>query len=181
MPSRSRRSRRGRARTRRLHVEAIAGTPGVPRASLEALARWLAEASPRRAAGDVTIFLTTDARIRALNRRYRRLDRVTDVLSFPALGKRGRESFSSSVRRGKRLPTPLGDIVIARGRARQQARTAGHALGTELRVLALHGLLHLLGYDHETGDGRMASVERRCRTHAGLREGLIERKGGGRA
>ena len=57
----------------------------------------------------------------------------------------------------------LGEIVIARGVARQQARAAGHSELTELRVLALHGLLHLLGYDHEHDDGRMRQVERRLR------------------
>jgi probable rRNA maturation factor len=69
----------------------------------------------------------------------------------------------------------LGDIVIARGVARRQARAAGHAETTELRVLALHGLLHLLGYDHETDPGEMARVEQRLRRKGGLREGLIER------
>jgi probable rRNA maturation factor len=71
----------------------------------------------------------------------------------------------------------LGDIVIARGVARRQARTAGHSELTELRVLALHGLLHLLGYDHEGDNGRMQRVERRLRRKGGLREGLIERAG----
>ena len=69
----------------------------------------------------------------------------------------------------------LGDIVIARGVARRQARAARHSERTELRVLALHGLLHLLGYDHERDDGRMPRVERRLRRKGGLREGLIER------
>jgi probable rRNA maturation factor len=69
----------------------------------------------------------------------------------------------------------LGEIVIARGVARRQARAAGHSPSTELRVLALHGLLHLLGYDHERDAGRMAGVEQRLRRKGGLREGLIER------
>ena len=81
-----------------------------------------------------------------------------------------------SARRGVRGPDqPLGDIVIARGVARRQAKAAGHAEATELRVLALHGLLHLLGYDHERDAGEMARVERRLRRKGGLREGLIER------
>ena len=69
----------------------------------------------------------------------------------------------------------LGDIVIARGVARRQAHAVGHDQPTELRVLALHGLLHLLGYDHEHDRGTMALVERRLRRKGGLAEGLLER------
>lgn len=69
----------------------------------------------------------------------------------------------------------LGEIVIATGVARRQAREAGHPATTELRVLALHGLLHLLGYDHERDNGRMRRLEARLRRRGGLREGLIER------
>jgi probable rRNA maturation factor len=72
----------------------------------------------------------------------------------------------------------LGDIVIARGVARRQARAAGHSERTELRILALHGLLHLLGYDHDRDRGRMARFERALRRRGGLREGLIERERG---
>jgi probable rRNA maturation factor len=71
----------------------------------------------------------------------------------------------------------MGDIVIARGVARRQAREAGHSEMTEWRVLALHGLLHLMGYDHERDAGRMRRVERRLRRKGGLREGLIDRAG----
>ncbi|HEY3161548.1 MAG TPA: rRNA maturation RNase YbeY [Vicinamibacterales bacterium] len=122
------------------------------------LARWLASVAPARARGTLTVAIVSDARIRALNREYRRKDNATDVLSFP------------SEERGF-----LGDVVIASGVAARQARAAGHSLATELRVLALHGLLHLLGYDHERDDGRMARLERRLRKRGGLREGLIER------
>jgi len=125
------------------------------------LAAWLRRVAPRRARGAVTVAIVPDARVRALNRRYRRKNAATDVLSFP------------SDERGY-----LGDIVIAAGVARRQAAAAGHALPTELRVLALHGLLHLLGYDHETDDGQMSRVERRLRAKGGLRGGLIERTGG---
>jgi probable rRNA maturation factor len=130
------------------------------------LARWLAAVAPARARGAVTIALVPDVRVRALNRQFRRKDATTDVLSFPA-----------------DEPGQLGDIVIAVGVARRQAAEAGHALATELRVLALHGLLHLLGYDHEHDDGQMARLERRLRRSGGLREGLIERSrpGPGRA
>jgi len=69
----------------------------------------------------------------------------------------------------------LGEIVIARGVARRHARAARHSDQTELRALALHGLLHLLGYDHERDNGRMRRIEQRLRRKGGLREGLIER------
>jgi probable rRNA maturation factor len=126
------------------------------------LGRWLARVAPPRARGRVSVALVSDARVRALNKRYRRKDRATDVLSF------------SSAER----PAPsalLGDIVIARGVARRQARAARHSERTELRILALHGLLHLLGYDHERDHGRMHRVEQRLRRKGGLRRGLIER------
>ena len=121
------------------------------------LGRWLTRVAPRAARGDLAIALVSDARMRALNRRYRRQDYATDVLSFEGDG--------------------LGDLVIATGVARRQAREAGHAYRTELRVLALHGLLHLLGYDHEDPDdkARMARVESRLRRKGGLKAGLIGR------
>jgi probable rRNA maturation factor len=139
----------------RLRVEVVSS------AGLRApgLASWLRSVAPSRTRGALTVAIVPDARVRALNRRYRRKDKPTDVLSFPA-GERGL----------------LGDVVIAGGVARRQAREAGHGVQTELRVLALHGLLHLLGYDHEQDDGRMARIERRLRRKGGLREGLIERE-----
>ena len=124
------------------------------------LGRWLARVAPARARGSVAVALAADGTVQALNRRYRRRDRPTDVLSFPAGD-----------------ATHLGDIVIARGVARRQARSAGHDERTEIRLLALHGLLHLLGYDHHHDGGTMARVERRLRRKGGLREGLIERAG----
>ena len=138
----------------RLVVEVV--TSGTARAP--GLGRWLESIAPARARGAVTVALVPDARVHALNRRYRGKDRPTDVLSFPA---------------GE--PGQLGDVVIALGVARRQAEAAGHPVGTELRILALHGLLHLLGYDHEQDDGRMGRLERRLRRRGGLREGLIER------
>jgi probable rRNA maturation factor len=122
------------------------------------LASWLAKHAPAKARGDLSVAVVSDRRMRALNRQFRGKDAATDVLSFP------------SEERGF-----LGDIVIAGGVAKRQAREAGHSIQTELRVLALHGLLHLLGYDHESDDGKMARVEARLRKKAGLKEGLIER------
>ena len=165
------------------------------------LSRWLAGVAPRHAAGDVGIALVSDARMRTLNRQFRKKDTATDVLSFPADGC-PRESVSIHQRsRGPRLrdasatlavalaeatapararaagARDLGDIVIATGVARRQAKAARHSYQAELRVLALHGLLHLLGYDHDdAGDaGRMARVESRLRRKGGLGTGLIER------
>ena len=132
------------------------------------LARWLARVAPGAARGELAIALVSDARMRILNRSYRRKDYATDVLSFAA--DRGQRTADG----GWRF---LGDLVIATGVAKRQAREAGHSYQTELRVLALHGLLHLLGYDHEDpkDKGRMARAEARLRRKAGLRAGLIER------
>ena len=137
------------------------------------LSRWLAAAAPARARGEVAVALVTDAHIRKLNSQYRRKPVPTDVLSFPAQ--------SRTPHSGSRIPDPaLGDIVIATGVARRQAREAGHSYQTELRVLALHGLLHLLGYDHDRKNdaGRMARLEARLRSRGGLRAGVIERAQG---
>jgi probable rRNA maturation factor len=123
------------------------------------LAPWLSRIAPSAARGDLSVAVVSDRRMRSLNRQFRGKDRVTDVLSFPA------------ETRGF-----LGDVVIAGGVATAQARASGHPVQTELRVLALHGLLHLLGYDHESDSGTMARVEARLRKKAGLKEGLIERQ-----
>ena len=130
------------------------------------LAGWLAGTAPSRARGTVTVVLTGDAAMRRLNREWRGVDRATDVLSFPA------DDDGPRVRGEIRH---LGDIVIATGVARRQAAREGHSYGTELKVLALHGLLHLLGYDHETDSGQMRRLEARLRRNGGLVSGLIER------
>ena len=97
--------------------------------------------------GEVSLVLTGDRAVRALNARYRGKDRPTDVLSFPGGG----------------APAELGDIVISVDTAARNARTHRRTLGRELDVLALHGFLHVLGYDHETDDGTMDRLERRLR------------------
>jgi len=108
--------------------------------------------------------ITGDAELRRLNREFRRKDEATDVLSF-ASGTDDR--FSSSV--------SLGDIAISLARARTQAREFGHTTEQEIRVLMLHGVLHLLGMDHESDRGQMARAEKRWRAVLGLPNGLIER------
>jgi probable rRNA maturation factor len=112
-----------------------------------------------------------------LNQTYRQKDSATDVLSFPAFARGHQRRAAARPTRDQPAATDryLGEIVIARGVARRQARTAGHSELTELRILALHGLLHLLGYDHERDRGEMRRAEQRLRRKGGLREGLIER------
>jgi len=166
------------------------------------LARWLARVAPRSARGDLAIALVCDARMRVLNRNYRRRNYATDVLSFAAksvepaghkadAGKAALKAAADkplvhrSAKRGgagpeRRVPV-LGDLVIATGVAARQARDARHSYHTELRVLALHGLLHLLGYQHDDPNDRrrMAQVEARLRKKGGLSAGLIQRSEGG--
>jgi probable rRNA maturation factor len=173
----------------RLHIAVTDGRGRPVRAP--GLRRWLVSVAPARARGTLAIALATNAEVRALNRRYRRKDEPTDVLSFPvedrlqASGSRlqdpGKRVPGSRLRGPARSPKPearsLGDLVIATGVARRQATDAGHSYATELKVLALHGLLHLLGYDHHAPDdrGRMARLEARLRREGGLEAGLIER------
>jgi probable rRNA maturation factor len=146
---------------RRLFV-AVSDGRGRPMAARD-LAGWLGRVAPRAARGEVAVAIVGDASVRRLNGRYRGIDRITDVLAFPAgPAPAGAEPF-------------LGDIVIAKGQAARQAARIGHPLWAELRVLALHGLLHLLGHDHERDDGAMARVEARLRRKGGLGAGLIDR------
>jgi probable rRNA maturation factor len=126
------------------------------------LSRFLKEAQAAvRLKGQVSILLTTDPKIKALNRDFRRKNKATDVLSFPA----------SEVSRGE----IAGDLAISIDTARRQSQEQGHALSTELKVLILHGLLHLAGYDHEIDQGEMARRERTLRARLKLPLGLIER------
>ncbi len=113
--------------------------------------------------GDVSVLLTGDRQIRRWNRDFRGKNKATDVLSFPAVALDD-------------VPSPMaGDLAISVETADEQAKEQGHALAEELKVLMLHGLLHLAGYDHETDDGTMARVERRLRVKLGLKAGLTER------
>jgi probable rRNA maturation factor len=146
------------------------------------LSSWLRRVAPAGVGGRVSIAFVSDRRIRALNRTYRGKDYATDVLSFPnspprrtRRTRRSKLVLSSVSSVSSVVASFLGEIVIARGVARRQARAARHSELTEFRVLALHGLLHLLGYDHESDTGEMRRAEQRLRRKGGLREGLIER------
>ena len=145
------------------------------------LGRWLAGVAPARAIGEVTVAVTSDRRVRTLNRTYRGVDYATDVLSFPSVRRAPGSRLQGPSRGVPEARSPqrvafLGDIVIARGVARRQARAHAHAESTEWRVLALHGLLHLLGYDHDADAGAMRRLEQRLRRRGGLQRGLIERE-----
>ncbi len=138
----------------------MASTQRMP--SVRTLTRFLAEAQAAvRLRGQVTVLLTTDSAIRKLNRQFRGIDKATDVLSFPAQVLPGFEV--------------AGDLAISVPTAMRQASEHGHALSVEVKVLMLHGLLHLAGYDHEADTGQMARRERVLRGKLGLPQGLIER------
>jgi probable rRNA maturation factor len=103
--------------------------------------------------------LTNNDELRRLNHEFRGKDEPTDVLSFPSASPAGE----------------LGDIAISVDRAQEQADSYGHALSAEVQILLLHGVLHLLGHDHETDRGRMRRLETKWRKEFGLPTGLIER------
>lgn len=107
--------------------------------------------------------ITGDAELRRLNRQFRRQDYATDVLSFPS------EQGVPAVEK------TLGELAISADRALEQAREHGHSLADELKILMLHGVLHLTGFDHEADHGEMARAEARWRKSLQLPHGLIER------
>jgi probable rRNA maturation factor len=114
--------------------------------------------------GEVSVLLATDESIRVLNRDFRKKDKATDVLSFPAA--------DAGIPGGPKL---AGDLAVALGVASTQAEEHGHSLQIELKILLLHGLLHLAGYDHETDAGQMARKESALRRKLDLPVGLIQR------
>jgi probable rRNA maturation factor len=136
-----------------------------------ALSRFLLRA--RRAAGvrgTVNLLVTSSAAMRLLNRQFRRLDKPTDVLSFPAEAAAGGKSHRSSKR-----PALVGEIAISGEIAVENARRLGHPAAVEIKILALHGLLHLAGFDHERDNGEMARKEVQLRQVLKLPATLIER------
>ncbi len=127
-----------------------------------ALDRFVTRA--RRAAGlrpPVNVLVTSNAELKELNRHFRGKDQPTDVLSFPAL---------PDVK-----PRYAGDIAISAEIAAHNARSLGHTAAEEIKILILHGILHLRGYDHERDKGKMARREEKLRRELRLPIGLIER------
>lgn len=105
--------------------------------------------------GEVGVLISGNQRVQELNRRFRRKNKPTDVLSFPR--------------------PEGGDIAISADIARENARIYGHRSADELKILILHGMLHLAGYDHESDNGRMAAEEARLRAQLKLPASLIDR------
>ena len=129
---------------------------GVTTAALERFARRAQKLA--RVRGEVDVLISGDDRLRELNHRYRGKKQPTDVLSFP-----------------RSNGTGGGDIAISAEIACSNARVYCHSTADELKILVLHGMLHLAGHDHETDDGRMHKLEARLRSQLGLPASLIER------
>jgi probable rRNA maturation factor len=136
----------------------------VPGLTARGLTDFVAHATrAMKLAASVHVLATSNARMRALNRRFRGKDQPTDVLSFPAVPECHRYAG--------------GDIAISLELAAANSRRLGHSVAEEIKILVLHGLLHLAGYDHEQDDGEMARREQRLRSSLHLPVGLIERNG----
>jgi probable rRNA maturation factor len=118
-----------------------------------------------RLPGTVNVLVTSSAELRSLNRRFRGTDKPTDVLSFP--------SPPPTKSQSRRV---AGDVAISADIARANARRLGHSLGDEVKILVLHGILHLAGFDHEHDNGQMARRESQLRRQLKLEPGLIERQ-----
>jgi probable rRNA maturation factor len=134
----------------------------VPGLSPRTLAKFLVRAGRvAKVSGRVHLLVTGNRELQSLNRRFRRKDEPTDVLSFPAPRRWGAEL--------------AGDVAVSAEMAAQSARRLGHSVEQEIQVLALHGVLHLAGFDHAHDQGEMLRMERRLRKKLGLPVGLIER------
>jgi probable rRNA maturation factor len=124
----------------------------VPRLSRPAISGFAARCirAVKRGEFELAIAIVNDSEMAALNRKYRRKNRTTDVLTFPGEG------------------AYLGDLAISVDQARRQATAEGHSLATEIRYLILHGVLHAFGHDHENDGGMMNAMELRLRRRVGL-------------
>lgn len=139
---------------------------GLSQHSLERFVRRARRAAGLR--GLVNVLVTGDAAMRSLNRRFRGKNKATDVLSFPS-GNGGGKGMRAA-----------GEIAISADIAAQNAARLGHSTAEEVKILVLHGILHLAGFDHERDNGTMGRKEIRLRQRLGLPSGLIERAAAGR-
>ena len=114
--------------------------------------------------GTVNVLVTNSHELRSLNLRFRGKDKPTDVLSFP--------EPRMNIPKAKQ---PAGDLAVSAEIARDNAKRLGHSVATEIKILTLHGILHLAGFDHERDNGEMADEERRLRLQLKLEAGLLER------
>jgi probable rRNA maturation factor len=130
-------------------VDVTGSVPRFPRRDIVTFTRRVLRHLDVRA-DDVAIAFVHDDAMRAMNKQFRRKDKTTDVLTFPGDG------------------PLLGEIVISVDQARRQAAGEKHSLATEVRYLILHGILHALGYDHETDHGEMNALELKVRATVGL-------------
>lgn len=118
------------------------------------------------AGSEITIAFVSDEEIARWNQAYRKKKGPTDVLSFPATTGAGHPSLRK--RNGAKPPGNLGDIAIAPETAKRYARKNGRSLQKEIRILMLHGVLHLMGYDHESDTGQMNRIEQKLRRKLGI-------------
>jgi len=134
-----------------------------------AVARFLAAAQKAVGlTGEVHVLLADDTTLKRLNKTFRGKNKATDVLSFPA----GPSTVFFSE---PDAPELVGDLAVSLESAARQAHYFGHSLADEVRILLLHGLLHLAGFDHETDSGEMAALEAELRKKLELPTGLIAR------
>jgi probable rRNA maturation factor len=133
--------------------------------SANALSRFVLRArSAAKLRGTVNVFITTSSAMKSLNAKFRRKNKATDVLSFP--------SEQTDHRRGMRF---AGEVAISADIAADNAKRLGHTTALEIKVLVLHGILHLAGFDHERDNGEMAQLEAKLRRTMNLPAALIER------
>ena len=136
----------------------------LPGVSERSLARFLQRAEKAVGMrGEINVLVTSSRELRDLNRRFRGKNKPTDVISFPPIPTVERDF--------------AGDVAISADIARQNAHILGHSSSDELKILMLHGVIHLAGYDHERDDGQMARKEERLRRALGLPNSLIARNG----
>ena len=155
----------GRIAHRRSMVIMRIPVAGVTSLSLSRFAARACRAA--RLKGSLGVLVTNNREMRLLNKRFRRKNKPTDVLSFPPM--------TNTAHASGRREHAAGDLAISAQIAASNARCLGHSTSDEVKVLILHGILHLAGYDHESDHGQMARKEQKLRKSLGLPAGLIER------